>query len=254
MGHYTATVTVSAAAVQRVLEDNPRSSKVDAIASAAVREWRSYEAAYDDNERVSSPQIVASMPVERAINEIEDMVAHNNRKTIIIPLWNKDDYTLTSRQKKVSLSSEEWEQYRVNPYEFFHSYLPQPKAGTVITSFASSSERWDSWEFKSKVTTASTGKGALITEYYLSVGDSRISYPTQAEARAAAVALIKEPRNNFLTEIEVFARKVRSSGPALATVTKEIQRATKELTINEATLTKKTSAPQEYLVAFDYHS
>lgn len=243
MGHATALVKLE-------LTELPSNPSATAIMDAAVEHWRDYEADNRSDARYSYVSIESPASEAVAESSIEDWDAPTRSR--IIPLT--EDYVEKTSTKRLQVNGRELTQLRQgNTWELREAgrfgsevvkveiiQLPKPRApraeatpGKAITAY--------------KVVDSSRR-----TVQGLGAKGLKPSYPSQAEARAAAIGLMAAQPSCAQLAVEAFIERDTGSA-ALVTITRpepETSTATFKVTTQKVKPKPKITG---YLVAFDYH-
>lgn len=239
MGHSTATVKLD-------LNELPAHPSPRTIMDAAVRKWQDEEADRWDDPRHGYPGLSPIASERAAYNLLEDD-EDGRAESQIVPITS--DYTEKTSTVRLEVSAAELTELRQGSY---WRLLEAGRFGKAVVKVEIAQLP------KPRAPRAVATEGKAVTLYRIVNGNGHPaqgfapSYPSQADARSAAVDYMKE--NPACSELAVEAFIRRDTGKAaLVTITRP-EPESSTATFKVTTQTPKPKAKiTGYIVAFDYH-
>ena len=241
-----------------------RDTKARRIVSAAIELWQ-----MGDHDRNGSPY--ADNPIMMDPKPIE-MVQHLHIMTMsrsdapIVPLIDKRDYEVKTKNLTVKLDDAEWQEYMSgNKWNFLEEKVAKmcPELAGKISNVKLDTggvkyynDVTPFWTVRSTVK-ADTSGGKAKTVYTLLVNNApyqspRDEFPTQAAARAAGEKLMTE--NLSVNTVDVQAKIVREDNTAVVKIRRKVSSATAKVVVEYIKMKTDTPRTDGWMVAFSYHT
>jgi len=240
MGHATAIIEIDSTE----LPANPTSRS---IMDAAVSKWQEEEAERWSDARHSYPELSPIASGKAASNLIDDGESIGDGKSRIIPITS--DYTEKSSTVRLQVSAAELAELRRGSY---WKLLEAGRFGANVVGVEIVQLP------KPRAPRAEATEGKATTLYKV-VDSNRYplralkpSYPSQAEARSAAVEYMKDHPACSELAVEAFIQRDTGSAALVRITRPEPEAATVSFKVTTQT-PKPKAAITGYLVAFDYH-
>lgn len=236
MGHSTATVTLLASELTSKLPSD--------IVADAVGYWYENEADRYDSARGGYPETKPLTGKGAAGSAYHSGDVHSE-KSVIVPFT--DEYTEKTATVRIEVTADELVQLRKG---YLWELREEGRFGPHVINVEIAQLP------KPRAPKAEATEGKAITKYRVTGANFgaklKPSYPSQAEARAAAVAYMKENPSCAALSVEAFIVR-EGGGSALVRITREEpELATVSFKVTTQT-PKKGARILGYLVAFDYH-
>lgn len=239
MGHSTAIVKLA-------LDELSLNQSPEGIMDSAVQKWREDEADRWDSPRYGYPDLSPIASESAAYSLLEDD-EDGRAKSQIIPITT--DYTEKTSTVRLEVTAAELKELRKGSY---YRLVEAGRFGQAVVKVEIAQLP------KPRAPRAAATEGKAVTLYRIVNGNGHPaqgfapSYPSQADARSAAVDYMKE--NPACAELAVEAFIRRDTGKAaLVTITRP-EPETATVSFKVTTQTPKSKAKVTgYIVGFDYH-